>query len=182
MVDNLEQRRIVIYFFLQKVVEDILKKIRWARTRMTSVDNAHKSFESVILCKLVILNRFLTTLANEVFESRLTRGEAERWFSGVGAELQTLLLISNCCYRTIFTLGHWLDIVLWSPEQFMLFFCDWLAVSLIVIWWWAFRANFIVARLDTVNRQVVIICVAPKTELFHVQRRSLVVMKWYHSR
>ena len=37
-----------------------------------SIHKAHKSFESIILSMLVIFNSFLITLANEVYESRLT--------------------------------------------------------------------------------------------------------------
>ena len=61
-------------------------------------------------------------------------------------------------------------------------FCEWLKVLWIVIWWWTFTANFIVARLSKVNGQVVIICGAPIIKLFFVRRRSLVLMESYNPR
>ena len=78
-----------------------MKNVRWTRTDIASIHNAHKSFESIILRKMVTLKCLFTTEVNEFLQP---------WFTVVGAELETLLSISDCCCCKSFTVGHCFDI------------------------------------------------------------------------
>ena len=149
---------------------------------MAGVHNAHKSFESIIFRKVVIFNRVF----NHISKLSSRRGSYWDWSrpvvyrGGIGtwgpfnhfgmlllSQLHTVTFICHCPMIPVAVNAHlngrW-------------------AVSPIMICWWTFRANFIVPRLSTINREIIITRVSPRTNLCHVRLRGLLTLNRYHSR